>query len=153
MLEQKPKHLILSQNEANRCLAMEKKVVSSEPIEIPLTRGYKRKIELIGSDTKFTFVVDVQFGSRRNTRKGKCQLRVRNSVRLLRLDYNGPVHSNPDDSVVGGTHLHLYKERDSDRWAYEPPNNMFSDLYDNARTLQEFLTYCNVTNIPLIRLL
>ena len=30
----------------------------------------------------------------------------------------GSPHTNPDDQIIGGTHLHIYKEGFDDRWAY-----------------------------------
>ena len=98
-----------------------------------------------------SFLVDVEFNRKPDSLKGKFQLRVFNSVRLVRLDFNGSSHLNPDHSRVGTSHLHIYREGYHDRWAYDPPKDSFRNLNDAANTLREFLAYCNVINIPPIR--
>lgn len=142
---------ILSQIEPDRLIKSRKKVISPESLQIPTIGNKKVLIHLKDLEAKTDFLVDVLFNRRPYTLKGKCQLRVHRMVRLLRLDSNGRVHSNLDDSLVDGTHLHIYKEGSHDRWAYPPPENIFSNLEDAATTLREFLVYCNVTNIPTIR--
>jgi hypothetical protein len=38
-------------------------------------------------------------------------------VRLMRLCVNGHPHRNPDRQVIGGTHLHVYREGYADHYA------------------------------------
>lgn len=101
---------------------------------MPTVGNKKVLIHLKDLEAKTDFLVDVLFNRRPYTLKGKCQLRVYRMVRLLRLDSNGRVHSNPDDSLVDGTHLHIYKEGSHDQWAYPLPENIFSEFEDAATT-------------------
>ena len=141
----------LSQAEADQLIKTRKQVISLESFEMPTLLDHRKIINLTETGSVTKFHVDIEFNRRPNSLKGKYQLRVRGKVRLLRLDFNGPSHSNPDGSEVGETHLHIYKEGEHDQWAYEPPKDYFSDFNDAANTLREFLEYCNVDNVPEIR--
>ena len=80
--------------------------------------------------------------------KGTIQLRVRTSVVLVRLDYSGPRHKNPDSNWVSGTHLHVYREGFADRWADPPLREHFRDTNSVATMLTDFLTYCRIQIAP-----
>jgi hypothetical protein len=82
--------------------------------------------------------------------KATHNLRVRTAIPLLRLDLNAAPHRNPDGEKVGRTHLHVYREGYGDAWAYEVPDDAFGDLDDLVRTLNDFMTYCNITQQPAI---
>lgn len=69
------------------------------------------------------------------------------NIPLLRLDLDGPIHTNPDGSSIGTNHLHIYKEGYGDKWAYEIPPH-FQHLDNIFETFQDFVTYCNIFNIP-----
>ena len=148
-MEQKQDEGILPQAEAYRLIAVRKQIISPEQFKMSNFENDRKTIKLASDEPTDSFVIDVEFKRRRNSLKGKCQLRSRRTVRLLRLDSNGSRHLNPDGSKVGQTHMHLYKEGDSDRWGYELPKNMFTNLDDAATTLREFLKYCNVQYISI----
>lgn len=150
-MEQNQNESILSQDEADRLIAIGKIIIGPESFKMPTFGDEKKIISLEDTQAVTSFRVDIQFSRRSNSLKGNYQLRVHSNVPLLRLDFNGPSHSNPDGSKVGGNHLHIYKEGEEDRWAYEPPRKSFSEFNNAARILQEFLKYCNVLNIPTIR--
>ena len=69
-------------------------------------------------------------------------------VVLVRLDFGGPPHRNPDDTEVGVPHLHVYREGFGDKWAMTVPKDKFPDLADLWQTLQDFMGYCNVIERP-----
>ena len=92
-----------------------------------------------------------------NYRRSSINLSKRNhhfrkqTIGLVRLDIGHP-HRNPDGKEVGFKHLHLYKEGyDTLRWAYDIPTKDFSDLDDVEQTIEDFLKYIHVINIPNIQ--
>ena len=73
------------------------------------------------------------------------------TILLVRLDVAGPPHLNPDGETIEGTHIHIYREGFGDRWAYPVRfEDNFSDLSDPFITLEDFMRYCNIREIPLI---
>ncbi len=69
-------------------------------------------------------------------------------VVLVRLDFGGAPHSNPDGVEMGSPHLHLYREGYGDKWAVPVPGDRFADRW---RLLDDFMRYCNVVEPPVIR--
>lgn len=63
---------------------------------------------------------------RKVTLAATYQTRARESIVLARLDFDAK-HRNPDGTVVGVPHLHLYREGYGDKFAYEVPENMLKD--------------------------
>ena len=102
------------------------------------------------TDKKEEFTVDL---SRKTIKLQKTteQLRSHDTIVLLRLDINAAPHRNPDNTEVGNSHLHIYKERFSDKYAIDVPINKFSDLNDLEQTFIDFLRFCNIEKIPLIQ--
>ncbi len=67
---------------------------------------------------------------------------------LLRIDVNGPAHTNPDGMIVPCPHIHM-RVKDTGRWdayAYDIPA-VFGSSEDCASTLRDFLQYCNTKNV------
>ena len=67
---------------------------------------------------------------------------------LLRIDVNGPNHTNPDGTIVPCPHIHM-RVKDEGRWdayAYDIPA-IFGNSEDCATTLRDFLQYCNTKNV------
>ncbi len=86
-----------------------------------------------------------------NLAKGKYQNRGRQVTVLVRLDFGGPPHRNPDGEEVGSPHLHLYREGFGDKWAKPVPKEQFLDLSDPRQTLEDFMRLCNIVEPPIIR--
>jgi hypothetical protein len=70
---------------------------------------------------------------------------------LVRLDFGGAPHRNPDGEEIGSPHLHLYREGYGDKWAVPVPEDRFENLSDPWQTLEDFMRYCNVVQSPMIR--
>ena len=132
----------LSQGEADVLLAMPKRRVQAGAWEFPAA-GQRLMVPLESVDQREQFVLDLHRG-RINLAKGTHQNRARRVIVLARLDYGGPPHRNPDGVEIGPTHLHLYREGYGDRWAFEPPQDVFVDLGDRWRTFEDFLRFCSV---------
>jgi hypothetical protein len=68
---------------------------------------------------------------------------------LVRLDVSGAAHRNPDGTRLGGTHIHLYRQREDDDWAYALSPADFSNPSDPHTTFLEFCLYCHIDTVPL----
>lgn len=139
----------LTQAEADRLIAAPKRAEEREPVWLPELGG-KVSVPLVSVDGRDRFALDVRRG-RIDLSKGTNQLRGRQTVILVRLDYGGKPHRNPDGEEIGSPHLHLYREGYADKWAFPIPPGVFSNIDDHWATLQEFLTYCQVIERPEFR--
>ena len=135
-----------TQAEADALIVARKWVVNAAQIVLP-ARGDHIGFELGSPDADETFMLDIR-RAHGSVEKGTIQLRVRTSVVLVRLDYNGPRHKNPDSNWVSGTHLHVYREGFADRWADPPLREHFRDTNIVATMLTDFLTYCRIQIAP-----
>lgn len=139
----------LTQAEADALLAMEKVKASDEETEYPALGG-SMILPLQSIDGREQFLLDIS-RSRIDLLRGKYQTRAQHTIILARLDFGGPPHRNPDDAVIPCPHLHLYKEGWGDKWAVPVPADRFTNLSDLWQTLQEFMSFCNITDPPVIR--
>jgi hypothetical protein len=137
---------MLTQEEADALMAMPKRLVRPLPIAFP-PAGDSSQIELKSLDGREDFLVDVN--RRGKIKVAKCTYQERYAVIeiLVRLDLGGPAHENPDGSVIVCPHLHVFREGYADKWA-QPLPSAFTKPSDLIRTLQEFLRYCSVTEVP-----
>ena len=89
------------------------------------------------------------------------QNRVQKVITLLRLDIDTKPHKNPDGKLIGGTHIHIYKEGYLTAWAYElddpilrtiNPDFNPEDLTcsDMERRFEAFSRLCNFINYPIV---
>jgi len=139
----------LTQAEADTLIAMEKIRVDGQVWYDPSTGG-SICIPLIAADKREHFLLDIS-RSRIDLLKGKYQNRARQVVVLVRLDFGGAPHRNPDDEEVACPHLHVYREGYGDRWAVPIPMDSFPNVADLWQTLQDFMRYCNITQPPSIQ--
>lgn len=85
-----------------------------------------------------------------NLLKGTYQTRSRQVVVLVRLDFGGPPHRNPDGQEIASPHIHIFREGYADKWAFPVLPENFPNLNDLFQTLQDFYAYCNITQPPQI---
>lgn len=138
---------ILKQAEADALLALEKRGVDSQTWDYR-DFGGAITVPLISMDRRERFILDLR-RSQINLAKGTYQNRARQVVILVRLDFGGSPHRNPDGKRVESPHLHLYREGFDDKWAFQVPER-FMDLSDSWRTLGDFMAYCNIVEPPSI---
>lgn len=136
----------LSQHEADSLLRMDKHRKDDQQYLIS-GLGDHLSIPLISNDGHVEFTLDIR-KSRIDLRKGTLQNRTQQVHILVRLDFGGAPHRNPDDKEVPCPHLHVYKEGFGDKWAIEIPQDHFKDLSDFAQTLEDFMSYCNIVIPP-----
>ena len=139
----------LTQAEADALIAMAKHRVDGTEWDYP-DLGGAISIPLVSADRREQFVLDLRRG-RIDLAKGTYQNRGRQVVVLVRLDFGGAPHRNPDGEEIGAPHLHLYREGFGDKWAEPVPVGDFRDLTNTWQTLDDFMRYCNVVEPPNIR--
>lgn len=137
---------MLSQEQIDMLLNILKKIkYDKENFYFPET-GNSKQLEAVSYDNKYKFLIDIKPGrTERRKKQLTLQERYNKDVILLRLDLNGPPHTNPDGKQLSGNHLHIIKEGYNDRFAYEIPDNIV-DEDDRLQTLINFLEYCKIEN-------
>ena len=139
----------LTQAEADELIAMEKHRTDDKEWDFIVVGG-SVSIPLVSADRQQNFLLDMSRG-RVDLLRGKYQNRGHQIVILVRLDFGGRPHENPDGEVLPCPHLHLYREGFGDKWAIRVPPDRFGDTSDLWGTLQDFMVYCNITRPPTIR--
>ncbi len=153
---------MLTQTEVDRLIAMKKKRIDRNPYDFPMA-GENLTISIVSMDETESFLLDVNRGRIRLT---KCtyQERYQGIIVLVRLDVDGPPHTNPEVPEVplsyladfnGATipcpHLHLYVEHFMDKWAIPAPADKFPRTNDLYATLDDFFRYCYIVEAPIIQ--
>lgn len=140
----------LTQAEADLLIAMEKHRVNDDQWQYP-DLGGSISIPLVSSDRRENFVLDLYRG-RIDLAKGSYQNRSRQVIVLVRLDFGGQPHRNPDGEEVPSPHLHVFREGFGDKWAVPTSSDRFPHVHTNLwETLNDFMVFCNVTKQPLIQ--
>lgn len=137
----------LTQAEADALIAMEKHSVDDDSHDFPM--GGSLVIPLQSADKREQFLLDISTG-RIDLSRGKFQNRARQVVVLVRLDFGGAPHRNPDGAEIPCPHLHLYKEGYGAKWAFPVPADKFRKISDLGGTLEDFIRFCNITLPPRI---
>jgi hypothetical protein len=138
----------LTQDEADKLMAMEKRAVGEEDWLFP-DPGGRIAIPLTSLDKRESFILDVTRAQIKLT-KATYQNRARFAIILMRLDLDGPPHRNPDGTEVPCPHLHIYKEGFGDKIAVTAPPNTYPNTVDLFATFEAFMKQCNVTHPPKI---
>jgi hypothetical protein len=120
----------------------------SNEVDYPL--GGKVTVPLISENKRENFLLDISRG-RIELKKGTYQTRARQIIILVRLDFGGPAHRNPDDEEIPCPHLHVYREGYGDKWATLIRFEDFPNIADPWTTLDDFFRYCHITKPPLFR--
>ena len=136
---------MLAGDEARSLLNKDKIFV--DDAQIILSAGARDARELESVDREDAFMLDYYRGSLKLS-KLRHQLRNQTTIILVRLDINGPPHTNPDGVVIGGTHIHHYREGFEDKWAEEIDASIFTDIDNMKLTLQQFCDHCNIGEVP-----
>jgi hypothetical protein len=140
--------LNLTQAEADDLIAVEKHRVNEDRHGFPMG-GDSLVLPLQSADRREQFLLDISRG-RIDLVRGKYQNRARQVIVLVRLDFGGRPHRNPDDQELPCPHLHVYKEGYGDKWAMPVPVHQFSRILDFYGTLEDFMRFCNITQPPYI---
>jgi len=139
----------LTQDEANKLMAMEKRAVDEKDWQFPVP-GDRIAIPLTSLDKRESFLLDLT-RARIKLTKATYQNRARTAIILMRLDLDGPPHRNPDGVEIPCPHLHVYREGYGDKWAIPAPPATYSNTIDLFATFETFMQQCNVTHPPKIQ--
>lgn len=138
----------LTQAEADSLIAMEKHRQDDRKWKYP-DLGGKLEIPLHSLDRREQFTLDVRRG-RIDLQKNTLQTRGRRTVVLVRLDFRGAPHRNPDGQLIDSSHIHIYREGFGDKWAVPLPNKQFKNMEDTWQAVEDFMAFCNITKPPFI---
>ena len=138
----------LPQGEADFLVQIPKIPVDAHDV-LAFRPGMNGEIDLKDTTAVELFRVIVE-RSRFNSRHAKYELLARRSIVLLRYEIEGPRHRNPDGGLVQCPHLHSYREGYDDAWAKAIVGE-FGDPDDLLESLHHFLRYCNVVQVPQVR--
>ena len=138
----------LTQNEADNLMAMEKRAVDEKDWLFPVPGG-RIAIPMASLDKRESFMLDVTRAQLKLT-KATYQNRARAAIILMRLDLDGPPHTNPNGVQVPCPHLHIYREGYGDKWAEPAPLTTYTNTVDLLATFETFMKQCNVTHLPKI---
>lgn len=141
--------ILLTQTEGDALLAMEKISTATEAMDLP-DFGGTLDLTFHSRNGPEEFIVNFTRHTI-NLSKRNHHMRAKKVVGLARLDLDGPPHRNPDGEEIGARHLHLYREGFGLKWAFDIPDDKFTNLDDTFQTLQDFLSFCNVVQMPDIR--
>ena len=152
---------MITQTEAEHLMAMPKKRLNNDPHNFPLA-GEALTIPMKSVDDREQFLLDVSRGS--ISLKCTYQSRYQKTIVLVRVDLNGPPHTNPtvdepplltlephNGETLAGKHIHLYVEGYMDKWAIPLPEDKFPRSDDIFATLDDFFKYCNVVEPPTVQ--
>lgn len=115
----------------------------------PATRGESKSFALNSSDGRCFFSLDM---NRSGQIEYKSSLQTRylsTNDWIIRLDINGPGHTNPDGSITERTHIHILKEIDGNLLNIGYNIDEIHDLLiKNTKNLneifEEFCKFCNI---------
>jgi hypothetical protein len=136
----------LTQTEADSLIALEKIRANDSISDYPGIGG-SVTVPLTSRDKREHFLLDISRG-RIDLLRGKYQNRGRQTVVLVRLDFGGSPHRNPDGEEIRCPHLHIYREGYGDKWAVPVPMDCFSNMDDLWQTLSDFMDYCQIVEPP-----
>jgi len=139
----------LTQSEADDFINMEKVRVDDQNSDYP-SLGGRITIPITSRNKRENFLLDVSRG-KIDLIKGSYQNRAMQIVILIRLDFGGQSHRNPDGQEISSPHLHMYREGYGDKWAVPIPAQDFPNIQDLWQTLQDFMKYCNIVEPPNIQ--
>ena len=142
--------LNLTQSEADALLAMEKKRVDDKDWVFP-PPGVNFSIRLTSLNKRENFMLDAN-RSQIKLLKATFQNRARVAIVLVRLEIDGPPHTNPDGQAIPCPHLHVYREGYGDKWAHPAPANRYPDPRNLLETFEAFMRHCNITDPPRVEM-
>lgn len=95
----------IPQAEAEKLIEMEKHCVEDKSWLFPAP-GERLSISLVSPDKRENFMLDIARATIRLT-KATYQNRARQAIVLMRLDLDGPPHSNPENAPTGSGYTWL----------------------------------------------
>ena len=122
-----------------------KKRFNNETINLP-AHNQKANLDVSSLDNRESFIVDIDRNGKIEL-KSKIQERYNNNQILIRVEINGPPHTNPDGTTTSRSHIHIYKEGYDLSWAYDLKSfsdDLFNELNNFNKVFTDFCSYCNI---------
>lgn len=135
--------LELSEEEAGDLIQELKDSVISE-FDMPEGKQRGKGFEVIGKESESEYRIDLYRGIIDYDKHSVNARLMKGGVVLMRLCVGGHPHTNPDGTVIAGTHLHIYKAGHGARFAY--PMDISSPDFINDTIL--LLNRFNVVKKP-----
>lgn len=140
----------MSQVEANQLIGMSKEFVQ-DAIPWP-EHGKKISYTIKSKDETQNFIVDINNLGRIELRSLTFQNRYTKEIILIRADFGRKQHANPDDTIISGNHIHIYREGFGTSWAYEmskiPQQYMkYGIAFTSSNEFDLFSNFCVLCNI------
>lgn len=127
----------LTQSEADALIEAIKRTAVSY-FTVPAPREQGKSFPVVSEDGE-RFTIAMYQGGLGDGRSSICALRSNGNVMLMRLCVgDSRVHSNPDGTIVHGSHLHVYREGFNDRCAVAVDIASPDFVADIIRLLDEF---------------
>lgn len=140
---------MLTQFEFEMIMDMLKRLKSKKTFAFPAP-GDELKLNVESITTNDKFIIDINRKGQIKLKRCTYQTRYQKSIVLLRIDLDGPPHTNPDLEKIDCPHIHIYKEGYETRWAYPLKDVIIADPKDLVEVLIKFLEYNKINNIPKI---
>ena len=127
------------------------KMAEEETLEIDLSENpLKLRVPLISLNKDHFFYFDLY---KKNGIRFKMnyQNRYQNNLVLVRIDIGKTLsHTNPDGTIITGSHIHYHDEIFFDKIAYSLPTGILSDVSDLRVSIVDFMRLINVNPFPKI---
>lgn len=141
--------MILTQREADTLREIEKAFINPTSVRLPERRETKLYPLWYERDGRRKDDMTLSaFRGKKNPKKVSFRLLYAQGIILVRIDTQDPTsHTNPDGTRIEALepHIHIYKERHGDKFAYPLPNE-FNHTDDIIGLFMDFLAYSNVIN-------
>lgn len=140
----------MDQKSINALLALEKEFLENKIIFPP--QGKAIRLDVRSTDGQENFIVDVN-RKYMLLERYTYQERYISSDVLVRVDVvENRIHRNPDNEIIVGPHVHIWREGYGIKWAYniEKFYGMFRNTSDILEIFEDFCSFCNITNFPMI---
>ncbi|ADQ06578.1 putative Lj965 prophage protein [Caldicellulosiruptor hydrothermalis 108] len=144
--------IILLEQELANYLIQTKKAILEKQIVFPMVDSSLTLNVVCLDNISERLLIDIN-------RKGTFKLtrctyneRYQTVITLVRLDIDTKPHRNPDGTVIGPNHIHIYKEGYGDKWAYPLEDfKCFKNPKDLIQTFVDFCRFCNIVEIPTVQ--
>ncbi|MCL2137758.1 MAG: hypothetical protein FWH40_09660 [Coriobacteriia bacterium] len=136
---------MLSQSEADYLINMDKEL--NESVIIPM-QGNKASYNAMSLSGREKFLLDINRTGVIKLTRCFFQERYQSNDILVRLDLDkSKPHKNPDDKIIIGPHIHIYREGYGISYAYllsDLVGYHFTDIDNLLQTIVEFCEYCHI---------
>lgn len=141
---------MLTQDEADTLMRIEKYLTNPTDIELPPPRKNKKYNIAYTRDNQYYENMNLlTYRGRKNPQKVSYRILYAGRNILVRIDtQDATPHRNPDGNIIippYQPHIHIYTEGYYNKFAYPLPDS-FSDTDDIIQLFMEFLSYSNVIN-------